>query len=182
MIWPIATKFGMVMHFDPLDPSTPQISTFWKSKMAVTAILKNRKSPYLSSGLTDLREIWHDDAYCSSTLLYRPLKFRSFKKPRWRTAAIFKIEKSPYISNGLNDRHQIWHDDALWPSWPFRPLKFRKYKNKTRRQPPFWKIDKSPYFSIGLTNHPEIWHGDAFWQVLVDYGLCRAFLVMKYYG
>jgi len=35
---------------------------FQKSKMAAAAILKNVKWPYLSRGLSDFDEIWHDDA------------------------------------------------------------------------------------------------------------------------
>jgi len=31
--------------------------------MAAAAMLKNKKLPYFSNGFTDLREIWHGDAY-----------------------------------------------------------------------------------------------------------------------
>jgi len=43
---------------------------------AAAAIFENKKSPYLSYGLTDRREIWHGDAYwqVDSYLPYRQLK------------------------------------------------------------------------------------------------------------
>jgi len=44
--------------------TTPTVKKFefHKSKMADAAILRNVKSPYLCSRLTDFDEIWHDDA------------------------------------------------------------------------------------------------------------------------
>jgi len=78
---------------------------------------------YLGNGLTDLSEIWHDNADWSSPP-YQPLKFwwfnnpkirlstilffqelfRTFENPRLRMAAVVKIEKSRYLGNGLSDR------------------------------------------------------------------------------
>jgi len=94
---------------------------------ALRRAVKNRKSPYLSNGLTDLHEIWHDDA-CWPSSPFWPLKFQKFKNPRWRRPPSWKkIEKkSPYLRNGWTDRHEIWHSDAVWPSWPFHRLKIRK--------------------------------------------------------
>jgi len=34
--------------------------------MAAAAILKNKKLPYIGSGLTDRHEIWHSAAVCPS--------------------------------------------------------------------------------------------------------------------
>jgi len=42
---------------------------------------------YLGIGMTDLHEIWHDDAYWSSEG-YEQLKFPAFTNPSWQTAAI----------------------------------------------------------------------------------------------
>ena len=63
-------KFGTMMQFDPFNRSVPNLLTvltvknlqFYKSKMAAAAILKIVKWPYLSRGLSDFDEIWHDDA------------------------------------------------------------------------------------------------------------------------
>jgi len=49
--------------------------------------IENR--PYLQNGSTDLREIWHDNAYWTSER-DRKLKCSTFENPRWRTAAILK--------------------------------------------------------------------------------------------
>ena len=46
--------------------------------------LKIENRPYLRNGLTDLREVWHADAYWASEP-DRKLKFPTFKNPRWRT-------------------------------------------------------------------------------------------------
>jgi len=40
MVWPIAEKFSTMTHFGRLEPPTPKVSTFSKSKMAAAAILK----------------------------------------------------------------------------------------------------------------------------------------------
>jgi len=61
---------------------------FWKSKMADSCHLENRR--YLRNGSTNLREIWHDDAHWASEP-DRKLKCSTFKNPRWQTAAILKI-------------------------------------------------------------------------------------------
>jgi len=42
MVWPISAKFSTMTQFDPIYFPTPKISTVWKSKMAVAAILNNR--------------------------------------------------------------------------------------------------------------------------------------------
>ena len=55
-------------------------------------MLKTVKSPYLCNRLTDFDEIWHDDAYWSSTA-ERPLKFRIFLKFMMAAATIWKITK-----------------------------------------------------------------------------------------
>ena len=67
---------------------------FPKSKMVAAAILKIENRLYLRNGLTDLRKIWHDDAYWPSQA-NRKLKFRTFENSRWRTAAILNMENRP---------------------------------------------------------------------------------------
>jgi len=59
----------------------------------MAAILKIENLLYLQHGLTNVRKIWHNDAYWASEL-GRKLKFPTFKNPRWRTAAILKNGKS----------------------------------------------------------------------------------------
>jgi len=53
----ILTKFGMMM------PIANKISQFQKSKMSAVAILKNKKSQYLSNKLTNFDEIWHSEQF-----------------------------------------------------------------------------------------------------------------------
>jgi len=48
--------------------------------MAAAAILKIDKSPYLSNGLTDRLEIWHNNAFWPSWP-FPPLKFPYFENP-----------------------------------------------------------------------------------------------------
>ena len=47
--------------------------------MTAAAIFQNKNSPYVTNGLTDLRDIWHSDAYwqVDSYLPYRQLKIRA---------------------------------------------------------------------------------------------------------
>ena len=55
----------------------------------MAAILKIENRPYLRNGLTDLREIWYDDAHWTSER-DRKFKFPTFfDNPRWRTFQIF---------------------------------------------------------------------------------------------
>jgi len=61
--------------------------------MVAASILKIENLLYLQNGSTDVRKIWHDDAYWASEP-DRKLKFPTFENPRWRTAAILKNEKS----------------------------------------------------------------------------------------
>ena len=70
-----------------VESRTVGMSDYWRN----VACHDNR--PYLRNGLTDLREIWHDDAFLASEP-DRKLKFSTFKNPRWRTAAISKNGKS----------------------------------------------------------------------------------------
>ena len=79
VVWPISMKFRTMTQLDLLTVLTVQNLKFQKSKIAATAILKNRKSPYLRNGLTDLREICHGDAYWASEP-DRKLKFPTFNK------------------------------------------------------------------------------------------------------
>ena len=71
--------------------------------------LKREKSPYLSDSLTDLREIWHGDAYwqLDSYLLYRQLKIWPSKNPAWCTGDVWTIEKSRYVGKGLTNRDNL---------------------------------------------------------------------------
>jgi len=64
----MATKFGMMMHFEPFDRFYPSNFHILKSNMAAAAILKNRKeiAVLISNGLTNYREIWHGDAFLPS--------------------------------------------------------------------------------------------------------------------
>ena len=77
--------------------------------MAAAAVTKNRKSPYLSNGLTDHREIWHGDAYWHTDTYphCRQLKIRPFKNPSWHTAAALTIKKSGCVDKGLTDRDDL---------------------------------------------------------------------------
>jgi len=72
---------------------------------------KIEKSPYLSNGLTDRREIWHSDTY-GRLEPSRPQNFH-ISKIHDGGAAILKIEKWPCLSNGFTDRREIWHSDAF---------------------------------------------------------------------
>ena len=97
--------------------------------MAAAAILKNhKKSRYQSSGLTDLREIWHSEAGWPHTG-DRRLKFRIFQKPRWRRPQTWKSQKSPYLLDGLTDLYDVWHHYAM----TVKNLNFQQWR------PPFWK-------------------------------------------
>ena len=71
-------------------PNTRETYPRWRT----AAILKNENEtrPYLRNGLTDLREILHDDVYWASEQ-DRKLKCLTFENPRWRTAAILKHRK-----------------------------------------------------------------------------------------
>jgi len=94
-----------------------------KSKMANGRhIGKIEKSPYLSNGLADCHEIWHDDAYWPSPFHW-PLKIWTYENPRWRMATILNIEKPRYLGKGITHRHKIWHDCAFWPSSLFCRLR-----------------------------------------------------------
>ena len=88
---------------------------FHKSKMALAAILRTVKSPYLCSRLTDFDEIWHHDAFWTPTA-EMSLKFPIFKNSRWRQPPSGKSKKSRYIRNGLTDLYEIWYADAKWVS------------------------------------------------------------------
>jgi len=70
-----------------------------------------------NNGLTDLYEIWYDNAKQVSSPL-RPFKNFNFQNARWRTAAILKTVKSPYICNLLTDFHEIWSSGAYWTPAP----------------------------------------------------------------
>jgi len=84
IIAPITTKFCIVTK-------TTKYSS-WVVPKRVKQIqdggrppsLKIEKRPYLRNGSTDLREIWHDDAYWASER-DRKLKFPTFRNPIWRT-------------------------------------------------------------------------------------------------
>jgi len=104
-----------------------------KSNMVVTAIMKNKKSLYVSNDLRGHQKIWHDDALWPSRPV-KNLKFRRFWKPKMAAATIWKIEKSSYPSNGLTDHHKIWHGDTLWHTWPFQNLKYWHFENPRWRQ------------------------------------------------
>ena len=86
---PITTKFCTVTK-------TTKYSS-WVVQTRVKQIRDGERSPswkienrpYLRNVLTNLREIWHDDAYWACER-ERKLKFPTFENPRWRTAAILK--------------------------------------------------------------------------------------------
>ena len=81
-----------------LSVPTVKNMKFPKSKMAAAASWKIETRPYLQNGLTDLHEIWYDDAHWASDWASkrdRKLKFLTFENPRWRTAVILKIENRP---------------------------------------------------------------------------------------
>jgi len=88
-------------------PNTRKTNLRWRT----AAILKNRNWPYLWNGSTDLREIWHDDAYWVSKL-DQQLKFPTFENLRWK----WKIENRPYLRIGSTDLRVIRQDDAYWAS------------------------------------------------------------------
>jgi len=62
-----------------LSAQTVEELNFQNPGWRTAAIVKTVKSPYLRNRLTDLDEIWHDDAHWG-----RPLKFEIFENPRWR--------------------------------------------------------------------------------------------------
>jgi len=83
--------------------------------MAAAAVTKNRKSPYLSNGLTDHREIWHGDAYwhIDAYLPYRRLEIQPFKNSARCTAAVLTIKKSRYVDKGLTDQDDLTATNSI---------------------------------------------------------------------
>jgi len=66
-IWPIFTKFGMVMHIGHGSGSTVEILNFLKIQDGGGRHLKkSQKLRYLHSGFTDLYEIWYVNAKWTS--------------------------------------------------------------------------------------------------------------------
>jgi len=60
----IGTKFGTMMHLDPLRLSIVKISNFWaKFKMADGRHAKTAQSPCIGNGSIDLHETGHVDAF-----------------------------------------------------------------------------------------------------------------------
>ena len=100
---------------------------------------KIEKSPYLSKGLTNRREVWHNNVLWPSWP-FPSLKFPYFGNPRWRQTSSWKIEKSQDIGRDLTDFYEIWHGDAVRLYWLFRPLKFQKFKSPRWQLPPSLKI------------------------------------------
>jgi len=87
--------------------------------MATAAILNiTKKSRYLGNGLTDLYEIWYEDAKQQTFLRVLPTRWRQktagIDMDRnyvtvtlciWQTAAILRIEKLLLLSISLTFRH-----------------------------------------------------------------------------
>ena len=87
---------------------------FRKLKIARAAILKNPKSRYLDSGLTDRHEIWHGDAIRHLRCVSQ-LELCNFKNP---------------ISQPQSQRFQRnlagWRRSALVTVWSVTNLKFKE--------------------------------------------------------
>ena len=96
--------------------------------MAAAAILKIKKSRYLSDGLTDLHEIWL--MMQNGSLDRTPQKIES-QKSKMASAAILKTVISPYLRIRLTDFDEIRHADAVPVSSPHRLKKCRNLKLKT---------------------------------------------------
>jgi len=124
--------------------------------MAAAAILSNRKiaisqSPYRSNGLTDDREIWHDDAFWPSPS-YRPLKFKSSENPR--TPAILKIPKI-----AINISVTFWYISMTFGTV------MHIVPTPRQRTAMILKTEKSWHLDNGLTDRSDIWHDNTFWPL-----------------
>ena len=108
--------------------------------MAAT-ILKNSKSRYVDNGLTNRREIWHNDAIRHLWCVPQ-LELCNFKNPTWRPPPFREIEKSPCDS--FSDFNEIWHGNAVRPSWPFGPLQI-------------WDLKKSKMAAAGILTTATVW-------------------------
>jgi len=87
--WRILTKFGTVMHLDPLDPSANKIWECWKSKTAAALTYWKSKIIIFPSRIDRFYDIWHTDATRLSRS-HMPIKIVNLKKFKMVPAAIFK--------------------------------------------------------------------------------------------
>ena len=91
------------------------LNAYDKSKMADGRHLeKVDKSRYLSSGVTDRHEIWHDDA--NWALHLQTTQFRIIKSKMSDSRHLKNRHKLPYFCNVLNHCQEMCQDDALWSS------------------------------------------------------------------
>jgi len=161
----IAVKFGVVAHFDPLDPFDAKKFRFLKiSKIQDGSGCRHEKIeklPYLSNGLTDSSNaLWPSWSVA-------PLKFPHFENPRWWRPPFWKIEKSSYLTSGLIDRREIWRGDTFCSSGRLRPLKIRNFKNPRWQRWLWQKIENRHILltvwpitaKFGTVTH---WHVDAY--------------------
>ena len=157
-VWPIFTKFGRMMQFDPLDRPTVKNLKFSKFKMAAAAILKNRKLTYLLRGFSDFDKIWHSDAVRPSW----PFRSLRCKILKIQACGCLHLEKCKIVISWqlFDHRHEIWHGDAIRHVWCVPQFKLCNFKNPTWRPPLFWKIEKSPYLGHSFN---KILLGDAVW-------------------
>ena len=106
---------------------TPKISTFWKFKVAVAAILKNRKNGHISA------TAWPTAAKFGTVTQVVPLDSSHPLNShilKIQNGGGGKIEKSsPCLSNGLTYHNEVWHGDAYWHTdLSYRQLKIRPFK------------------------------------------------------
>jgi len=90
---PISTKFDLVTHIGPLNPTSNR-RAFQNPIWQTAAIWKNWKTVISSQRFTCSRnqhEIWHIDAYwpCEQVL---QSKFSTFKNPKWRRRHLEKLK------------------------------------------------------------------------------------------
>ena len=82
---------------------------------------KIEKWPYHSNGLTELREIWHGDAFWPSWPFPTPI-FPTFENPRWRGRHHEKWKNRQISATVQPIAVKFGVVTHFCPSWPFRPI------------------------------------------------------------
>jgi len=123
-VWPIATKFGTVTYFDPLNRSNRYKFDFFFKIQDGVGHLPEKKQQKSARNLAHI---------CKLTLQRSPtLKISNFQKSKMADGRQLKRkQKWPhrYFSNVLTDRRNIWQNDKYWPTKSDRQLKFRTVNN-----------------------------------------------------
>jgi len=138
-------------------PNTRPTNRRWR-----TATINKKNVPPLSNRLTDVAEIWRDDANWPPTG-DRPLKFRIFQKPRWRRPPSWKTTKIAIYQQWIDRSSRNLARLCKMGLSTTQAVKNLNFTNPRWRTAASLKTVRSPYLCNHLTDFDEIWKGDAHW-------------------